>query len=184
MGTNQSSSSSKFDWSLEIIQDGEIKCIPKTLQSFIAASLDSRSTELLDPVGLPYPAIALSAPKNFTVQSVVMRSVFQYQWISTSNTVEIAIYREWKGFNTRPAPVIQASVSMFNPDWDAEMDSIEHTTQERKWDRQLHNFFGKDGVSHKNTGLSGLMTEVREVQRLLSDAATDCTPILEKASIA
>jgi hypothetical protein len=122
----------------------------------------------VDPLNLPYPAIALKAPTGFMVQSVIMRSVFQYMRINTSNIIEIAIYREWEGYSTKRAPVMQASVSMFNPDWDSEMESVEAHTEIRKWDHQLHNFFRKDGVSHKNTGLSRLIHEIREVQDLLA----------------
>jgi hypothetical protein len=106
------------------------------------------------------------------VQNVVLRSVFQYQWIQTSTVVEIAIYREWSGYKTKEGPLMQASVSMFNPDWDTEMDSIENTTLERKWGRELQNFFGKEGIGHKNAGLQGLKAEIQVIQDLLSDAVT------------
>ena len=137
----------------------------------------------MDPLDLPYPAIALRTPTDFIVEGVVMRSVFQYMWINTGNIVEIAIYREWKGCNTKPAPAMQASVSIFNPDWDSEMVSIENTTTERIWDRSLHNFFGKDGVSHNNMGLSCLIAEIREIQHHLHDAAIACTPSFEEEDI-
>ena len=169
----------EVDWTVEIIQDGEIKEIPGALRSYIAASLDSKSEELVDPLQLPYPAIALRAPTKFMVQSVIMRSIFQYMWVNTSNIIEIAIYREWDGCNTKRAPAMQASVSMFNPDWDSEMESVENHMEGRNWDYQLHNFFGKDGVSHKNTGLSGLIHEIRDVQGLLSEAAKVYTSLEE-----
>ena len=172
----------EFDWTVEIIQDGEIKDIPHALRSYIASSLDSKAEEFVDQLQLPYPAIALKNPTGFTVQSVIMRSVFQYMWTQTSNVIEVAIYREWDGYNTKREPAVQASVSMFNPDWDSEMESVENHTEGRNWDHQLHNFFGKEGVSHKTTGLSGLIHEIREVQGLLSEAAKVCTP-LEKPSI-
>jgi len=149
-----------FDWTVEIIQDSEIKDIRGALRSYIAASLDSRSEELVDPSGLPYPAVGLRAPTGFTVERVVMRSVFQYMWVNTSNIIEVAIYREWEGCNTKREPMMQASVSMFNPDWDSEMESVEHHTEPRNWHPQLHNFFG--------TGLQGLIHEIREVQDLLA----------------
>lgn len=153
------------------------------LHSYIAGSLAPESAERVDPLGLPYPGISLNLPNGFAVQSVVVRSVFQYMWINTHNVIEIALYREWNGWNTNPEPVMQASVSMFNADWDTEMESIENTTLERKWDQQLHNFFGQYGVSHKNTGLLGLVTEIREVQGFLSDAAATIPPHSVKASI-
>ena len=132
----------------------------------------------MDPIGLPYPAFSLRAPVGFAVKKVVMRSVFQYQWIQTANVVEVAIYREWYGFDTRPEPKMQASISMFNPDWDTEMGSIENTTFERQWDEQLSNFFGKKEAG-KRSGLKGFMIEIREVQRLLSDAAIVVTSMNE-----
>lgn len=104
-------------------------------------------------------------------------------WIDTDNVVEIAIYREWDGWNTIAEPAMQASVSMFNSAWDSEMESIENSTLERKWDRQLHNLFGKEDVSHKNTGIQGLMAEVVEVQRLLSEAAAIVTMPSEEDAI-
>lgn len=167
------SSSSEFDWTLEIIQDSERKDVPQILREFIAASLNNISTEHTDPLGLRYPAIALRNPIEFKVQSVVMRSVFQYQWTNSANIVEIAIYREWPGCDTRRAPAMQASVSMFNPDWEAHMDSIENTSLDRKWDPEMHNFFGKEGVGHRITGLRGLIAEIREIQQLLSVATEE-----------
>ena len=103
-----------------------------------------------------------------------MRSVSQYQRISSSNVIEIAIYREWAGINTNPAPKMSASISMFNPDWDTEMRSIENTTSERQWDRDLHNFFGKE-EPNTCSGLTELLVDIHEVQRLLCQAAMAVT---------
>lgn len=162
-------SSSEFDWSLEIIQDSEKPEVPQILRSYIANSLNNVLTELTDPLGLDYPNIALRKPTEFEVRSVVVRSVFQYQITHTANTVEIAIYREWRGCDTKKAPTIQASVSMLNPNWDDEMMSIENSTaSERRWDRDMSNFFGGEGTSNIRQGLPSLITDIREVQKLLS----------------
>lgn len=166
---------------MEIIQDGEVKEIPGVLKQYIAASLDLKSEKLVDPLGLSFPAITLRAPTEFIVHGVIMRSVFQYMWLHTGNVVEIAIYREWDSEKTTPH--MQASVSMFNPDWDSEMASMEDHTEGRNWDAQLHNFFGKDGVSHLNTGLKGLVHEIREVQGLLSEAAKAHISVKEPAAL-
>jgi hypothetical protein len=64
--------------------------------------------------------------------------------------------------------MMQASVSMFNLDWDLETESVEHHTEPRNWHPQLHNFFGRDMVNHMNTGLRVLIHEIREVQDLLA----------------
>ncbi|KAG0649800.1 hypothetical protein D0Z07_3535 [Hyphodiscus hymeniophilus] len=162
----------EFDWTLEIIQDSEIKEVPQALRNLIAVSLDNRSAELVDPVGLPYPAIALRVPIGFKIKNVVMRSVFQYQWTPTSNIVEIAIYREWAGVDTRSAPKMQASISMFGADWDMEMESVNDTISGRNWDKELSNFFGQE-QAHERSGFKGLMAEIREIQRLLKTASTE-----------
>lgn len=139
------------------------------LRSYIAASLNNISTELTDSLGLRYPAIALRTPMNFEVQSLVMRSVFEYQIVQTGNVVEIAIYREWPGCDTRGVPTTEASVSMLHPNWEDEMQSIEHmTTSERSWDRDMINFFGKEESTERRAGLPALFADVREVQRLLA----------------
>ena len=83
--------------------------------------------------------------------------------------VETSIYREWDGNNTKREPTILAGVSLFHSDWDSEMESIEGTTKERKWDRELSTFFRPSRAPAD--GLAEFLDAVRQIQGLLSDAS-------------
>lgn len=102
------------------------------------------------------------------VTIVVVRSVYQYLLRGSGYIVEIAVYREWNGYNTSGEPKMLSSVSMFHPVWDDQMDSIENTTRERDWDRQLNCFFERQD---QGGGIRKFMEDVILIQGLLSDAA-------------
>lgn len=99
--------------------------------------------------------------------TVVVRSVYQYLLKDSGYIVEIAVYREWNGYNTKAQPKMLSGVSMFHPVWDAEMGSIENTTFSRNWDPQLNCFFGQG----QNGGIQKFLEDVVLIQGLLSDAA-------------
>jgi hypothetical protein len=125
----------------------------------------------MDPLGLAYPNIRLRAPNGFLVTSVCLRSVFQYMIIETSNVVEVSIYRTWDSFNTKRTPLMEAGVSIFNQDWDDQMESVENHTEPRNWHPQLENFFGREGAGQTDKGIKGLFKQVRTVQEMLVEAA-------------
>lgn len=162
----------KFDWTLEIITDGSIADLPSTMLSLIEGSLSGKSKEREDCLGLSYPGVSPSTQYGLDVRNVVVRSVYQYMLKETGYIVEIAVYREWDGCNTAKEPKMLSSVSMFHPVWDGQMDSIEYTTKERDWDRQLRCFFeGPD----QNGGIPKFMEDVILIQGLLTDAARAST---------
>jgi hypothetical protein len=141
--------------------------VPAALQKLIEESLPLKETERVDPLGLIYPAVSVHAPQDIIVDRVVVRSVAQYKAQDSGYVVEIAIYREWNR-STRVEPAMASSVSMFHPNWDLEMESIENTTKERAWDRQLKNFF-EPGTGREN-GLEHFLLEVQNIQGFLGAA--------------
>ena len=126
--------------------------------------------ELVDTLGLTYPRVAPpEEPFPLRVNKIVVRSISHYMFKESGYVIEISIYREWENRNTSPDPTVLAGVSLFHRNWDLEMESIEGTTKERKWDPQLRNFLPTrpaetDGVSH-------FFDAVRQVQGFLSEAA-------------
>ena len=141
--------------------------IPDQLLSLIEGSLSGNSKGRKDCLGLSYPGVAPKFTLSLDVRTVVVRSVYQYLLRDSGNIVEIAVYREWNGYNTTGEPKMLSSVSMFHPVWDDQMNSIENTTSEREWDPELKCFFGKD----QSGGIRKLMEDVVLIQGLLSDAA-------------
>ncbi|KAM3081951.1 hypothetical protein ACMFMG_004411 [Clarireedia jacksonii] len=43
--------------------------------------------------------------------------------------------------DTRPEPTMTSCVAVYHPNWDIDMDSIEHTNYERSWPEDMSNFF-------------------------------------------
>ena len=146
--------------------------MPAALQKLIEASLPLKDTELVDALGLTYPAVSVYAPKDIDIDRVVVRSVAQYKTQDSGYVVEIAIYRRW-GRSMRADPVMESSVSMFHPNWDLEMESIENTTKERAWDCRLRNFF--EPGSGRENGLEHFLLEVQNIQGFLSAANRDAS---------
>ena len=143
--------------------------MPAALQKLTEGSLPLKDTELIDPLGLTYPAVSVQVPKDTFIDRVVVRSVAQYQTQDSGFVVEVAIYRTWgQGQSTKAKPAMASSVSMFHPDWDLEMESIENTTKERSWDRRLRNFF-EPGMGRED-GLEHFLLEVQNIQGFLSAA--------------
>jgi len=89
-----------------------------------------------------------------------MRSVIHYALQSTGFVIEIAFYRTWYGPDTRDEPELVAGIAMYHPQWDMEMESIENSTQGRKWKKGLSNFF--------EGGFDEFLNELRGIQELLS----------------
>jgi hypothetical protein len=153
---------------LEVITDGSINDVPFSLLSLIDGSLSGNSKQRVDRLGFTYPGVSPKFVYGLDVRVVVVRSVYQYMLRDSGYIVEIAVYREWIGYNTTGEPRMLSSVSMFHPAWDDEMDSIENTTRERNWDPQLRCFFERENQSG---GIQKFMEDVVFIQGLLSDAA-------------
>lgn len=160
---------SKFDWTLEVITDGSINDLPSSLLSLIDGSLSGNSKQRVDRLGFTYPGVSPKCVHGLDVRVVVVRSVYRYMLRDSGYIVDIAVYREWSGYNTTGEPRMLSSVSMFHPVWDNEMDSIENTTRERNWDPKLRCFFEGENQSG---GIHKFMEDVAFIQGLLSDAAT------------
>ena len=141
--------------------------LPDQLLSLIDGSLSGNSKERKDCLGLSYPGVSPKFTYGLDVRTVVVRSIYQYLLRDSGYIVEIAVYREWSGYNTTGPPKMLSSVSMFHPVWDDQMGSIENTTRARNWDPQLSCFFGE----HESGGTRKFMEEVVLMQGLLSDAS-------------
>lgn len=141
--------------------------LPDQLISLIDGSLAGNSKERKDCLGLLYPGVSPKFTYGLDVRTVVVRSVYQYLLRESGYIVEIAVYREWCGYNTAGAPKMLSSVSMFHPVWDDQMGSIENTTRSRNWDAELNCFFGED----EGGGIRKFMEGVVLIQGLLSEAA-------------
>jgi hypothetical protein len=142
--------------------------LPDQLLGLIEGSLSGNSKGRKDCLGLSYPGVAPKHTHGLDVRAVVVRSVYQYLLKDSVYIIEIAVYREWGGYSTTGEPRILSSVSMFHPVWDDQMSSIENTTGERKWDPELHCFFGDD---QSGGGIRKFMEDVAFIQHLLSGAA-------------
>jgi hypothetical protein len=91
--------------------------------------------------------------------------------MNSGYVIEIAIYRTWYQ-NTNSEPETDARVSMFHPQWDLDMESIENTTNQRIWDRGLNTFFD-NGIEQDSNGFENFLAEVETIQGFLCDAANE-----------
>jgi hypothetical protein len=121
----------------------------------------------VDSLPIRYPQVHPDPRYNPELQitKLVMRSVIQYALQNSGFVVELSFYRTWYGPDTKPEPQIAASISMFHPQWDWEMESMENSTAGRNWKRGLSNFF--------ENGFDAFFNEVQEVQELLSVTAKE-----------
>ncbi|KAL5315570.1 hypothetical protein ACEPPN_016438 [Leptodophora sp. 'Broadleaf-Isolate-01'] len=158
----------KLDWQLEVITDSEQFEVPSPLYALIKESISVKSKVRKDCHGLEYPEITPSrnSQSEFSIQSIVVRSVIQYKFLDSGFFVELAIFREWLGANTMGEPTMKASVSMFHPEWDTHMESIEHTTRIRDFGTGLTNLF-----NYQTDWLIPFFDEVAFTQGLLVDVA-------------
>lgn len=121
----------------------------------------------VDSLPIRYPQVHPDPRYNPELQitKLVMRSVIQYALQNSGFVVELSFYRSWYGPDTKPEPQIAASISMFHPRWDLEMESMENSTAGRNWKRGLSNFF--------ENGFDTFFNEVQEIQELLSVTANE-----------
>jgi hypothetical protein len=121
----------------------------------------------VDSLPIRYPQVHPDPRYNPELQitKLVMRSVIQYALQNSGFVVELSFYRTWYGPDTKPEPQIAASISVFHPQWDMEMESMENSTAGRNWKRGLNNFF--------ENGFEAFLSEVQEIQQLVSIAANE-----------
>ena len=121
----------------------------------------------VDSLPIRYPQVHPDPRYNPELQitKLVMRSVIQYALQNSGFVVELSFYRTWYGLDTKLEPQIAASISMFHPQWDWQMESMENSTAGRNWKRGLSNFF--------ENGFDAFFNEVQEIQDLLSVTAKE-----------
>ncbi|PVH83109.1 hypothetical protein DL98DRAFT_617514 [Cadophora sp. DSE1049] len=162
----------ELDWQLEVITDSERIEVPSPLYDLIKKSISVDSKVLKDCHGLEYPELKTAPEKppqykrDFKITSVVVRSVIQYKLIDSGFFVEVSIFREWLGDRMRGEPTMKTSVSMFHPEWDTQMESIEHTTRVRDFGPGLIHLFNGQAA-----WLVPFLDEVAFTQGLLVDVA-------------
>lgn len=162
-----------MDWQLEVITDSERFEVPFQLYDLIKKSISVDSKVFKDCHGLEYPELKTAPEKplqyrrDFNITSVVVRSVIQYKLINSGFFVEVSIFREWIGDRMRGQPTMKTSVSMFHPEWDTQMESIEHTTRVRDFGPGLVHLF-----NGQTAWLEPFLDEVAFTQGLLVDVAT------------
>jgi hypothetical protein len=125
-----------------------------------------------DALALPYPDIRPQYAPALRITKVAVRSVIQFALQSSGFLIEIALHRTWPGPDTKWEPAVNATVSMFHPQWDLDTLSIENTTDERGWDPQLNNFFC-NGAEEEGNGFENFLADVQTIQGFLSDATKD-----------
>ncbi|KAE9377173.1 hypothetical protein N431DRAFT_555423 [Stipitochalara longipes BDJ] len=156
----------QVDFTLQVITDSLVE-IPQTsnkeFESLIEGSISKRHR--IDSLNMRYPWVLPRHSTELQITKLVMRSVIQYALQSTGFVIEISFYRTWYGQDTREEPQIAAGISMYHPQWDLEMESIENSTQGRNWKRDLSNFF--------EDGFDDFLNELRGVQELLSQTADE-----------
>lgn len=94
-----------------------------------------------------------------------MQSVIQYAFQGSGYILEITLNRTWDGPDAATEPGMTASVAMFHPQWDWEMESIEQSTDGRNWKRGLSTFF--------ENGFENFLAAVQTIQGFLSNAAIE-----------
>ncbi|KAH8775846.1 hypothetical protein BGZ57DRAFT_365462 [Hyaloscypha finlandica] len=158
----------QVDYTLQVITDNMVE-IPddsrKEFEKLIEGSISKHHR--VDSLTIRYPQVHPDPRYNPELQitKLVMRSVIQYALQNSGFVVELSFYRTWYGPDTKPEPQIAASISMFHPQWDWQMESMENSTAGRNWKRGLSNFF--------ENGFDAFFNEVQEIQDLLSVTAKE-----------
>jgi len=172
---------------MEIIEDGTFPDIPKSLLALIRTCVTDKTKERVDFLGLPYPGITPRQSLNLGIDEVHIRSVYEYVFTQSQYVIEIAIYRSWQGCDVVGRdPEIQTSVSLYHRVWDEETGqghpvnlnsmkltsavSIENTTHDRSWDRDLKCFFEQ---KYQIGGIEGFLDHVVFIQDMLVNAAKE-----------
>lgn len=161
----------QIDWSLELITDNMIKDPEPEWESYISKCIGNGDARY-DSLGLHYPALCLRYDSKIRVTTAVVRSKISYMLAKSGHHVDLTIYREWYGTNSQPnatlEPVIKGGVSMYHPQWDNEMLSIEETTIQRQWDDQLSQLFDTGPKERPGHVIDHFLEEVDYVADLLS----------------
>lgn len=166
----------QIDWALELITDNMVKDPEPEWESYISKCIATGEPRH-DSLGLPYPAIILRYDNKIRIKTAVVRSKISYMLANSGYHIDLTIYREWYSTNDQPnatlEPVIKAGVSMYHPQWDSEMLSIEETTIQRFWDDQLSQLFDTGPRERPGHVIDHFLGEVDYVAGLLSTVCYD-----------
>ncbi|KAG9239466.1 hypothetical protein BJ875DRAFT_479369 [Amylocarpus encephaloides] len=163
---------SKVDWSIEVITDKTIPDPDPEWFKLVDGAIKPEAKDRIDSLGLCYPTVTLSMKTGLpNVDSVVLRTKKQYKLKGSGYILEVTIYRQWNCRDTAKEPDVQASVSMYHPEWDIEMANIEGTTYVREWNKDLTQFFnnGED----ETHGVRGFLKEVGIIATCVGEASEE-----------
>ncbi|CAD6446474.1 fce0e70d-13b0-4d60-914a-a50e0cb76599 [Sclerotinia trifoliorum] len=144
----------QVDWALEIISetagtmlDSSFQdLVQSCLQPFVHSGLNTQGLEeRKDQYGFEYPRITPRGQAGLRVDKVTLQSVYRFKTRSGGYCLEFTINRDWDGLRTTPEPNISGGITMFHDQWDIDMESNEHTTADRKWEKDMSNFFPDGG---------------------------------------
>lgn len=147
----------------------ELETKIRKLENMIRNSVTTRTAQLIDPLGLPYPAIRPIPPAPVKIDSVVLRSSIQYKTRDSGYIVDISIYRSWEGGDLTGIPEMKSGMSFYHPSWESATENIEKSSFDRGWDSSLSHFFD-NGFTPESRGIKTFRTEVEIVQGFLSAA--------------
>ncbi|APA14861.1 predicted protein [Sclerotinia sclerotiorum 1980 UF-70] len=144
----------QVDWNLEIISetagtmlDSSFQdLVQSCLQPFVRTGLNTQGLEeRKDQYDFIYPRIAPYDQPGLRVDKVTLQSVYRFKTRAGGYCLEFTINRDWDGLRTKPEPNVSAGITMFHDQWDVDMESNEHTMADRKWEKDMSNFFPDGG---------------------------------------
>ncbi|PQE24563.1 hypothetical protein CJF32_00007583 [Rutstroemia sp. NJR-2017a WRK4] len=164
----------QVDWDLEIVRETVSDKMYPSFESLVKNCLDkdrmrherlfkANSEESQDRMGLYYPRIFAHPEPGLVILDTSLRSTYRYLTTGAFYCVELVMNRQWTEMDTKSEPRMTSGVSVYHTNWDADMESIEHTNYERDWKDDMSNFF-PEKTQHSRGGLAGL-TQVLEYMR-------------------
>ena len=156
---------SKISWSHMIITNDSLDHVPEEMQDLIQKTLPEDFVEITDFSGLTYPKVKLHIPYGTAVERVVMR-IFK----DTAYVVEVTVYRTWLGSDTTGAHTASCGVSMYNIDWDTNMNSLEDIRSRRNWSPSLKEFFPASSRDSLQDGFDSFLDRVRTISTIVGQS--------------
>ncbi|KAM3074106.1 hypothetical protein ACMFMG_003072 [Clarireedia jacksonii] len=170
----------QVDWDLEIVRVTVSDKIYPSFESIVKNCLDKvgmrrhegifkgKVGERQDITGLCYPQVFAHAEPGLKILDTSLCSTYRYLTAGGYYCVELVMNRKWIGMDTRPEPTVASGVAVYHPNWDIDMDSIEHANYERSWPNDMSNFFPEKTKSSRG-GLLGLTEVLEYMRRALSN---------------
>jgi hypothetical protein len=160
-----------IDWQVEVISDNTLleKDCSEQLESMLRKSINAKTPQKVDDLGLDYIAVHPTAPPSYQIKYIIVRSTYQYKFTMSGYIVEIAIYRKWEGHSTQGTPKLEAGVILYHPAWESALEDISRLPAGRHWisDAKLTPFYD-NGIGAENCGIGAFREAVGTIRDLLS----------------